>query len=446
MELKTIHIDEIVVGTRFREDYGDLDSLVLSLKKEGIIQPLAVMEEGDSYILLAGGRRYAACDKAGITEIPVRIYPDGLSDMEMRSIELMENVCRKDLTWVEATNLKKEILELQQAIHGVKRSAVDETGVSLRDIAEMLQESAGGLSQDIKLAKAMDAFPTLKEAKTKADAVKMLKRMQEGIVVGEIAKRIQAKQATTPLEVQRSTLISNFVISDFFEYIQKVPDRSIDLVEIDPPYAIGIQDIKTQQNQDSAGITHYNEVSADDYQLFLTKLFRQCNRVMSENSWIICWFAYEPWFEVVYSTLRNAGFQGTRTVAVWTKDTSPGATLRPDSLLGSAHEPFFYLRKGQPTINRQGRGNVFNYKPVTAGSKIHPTERPIELMQDILQTFGWESCRVYVPFLGSGNTLLAASNLGMSAFGTELSVEYKNAYTIRVQAGQPGSYRSYREG
>jgi DNA modification methylase len=50
-----------------------------------------------------------------------------------------------------------------------------------------------------------------------------------------------------------------------------------------------------------------------------------------------------------------------------------------------------------------------------------------------------------VPFLGSGNTLLATSNLGMSAFGYDLSEEYKNAYIVRVNEARPGSYKSYRE-
>ena len=80
-----------------------------------------------------------------------------------------------------------------------------------------------------------------------------------------------------------------------------------------------------------------------------------------------------------------------------------------------------------------------------SNKKIHPTERPVEMVQEVIQTFGWEGCRVMIPFLGSGNTLLAASNLGMSAFGYDLSEEYKNAYIVRVNEARPGSYKSYRE-
>ena len=48
-----------------------------------------------------------------------------------------------------------------------------------------------------------------------------------------------------------------------------------------------------------------------------------------------------------------------------------------------------------------------------------------------------------VPFLGSGNTLLAASNCNMTGFGYDLGQEYKNAYLARVQNGEPRKYKSY---
>ena len=97
IELKVIDINQITFGERFRDEYGDIDTLAASIKKEGIIQPLAVRAcaGGEEYILLAGGRRYKACKQAGVTDIPVRIYPDNLSDLGMHSIELMDNMCWK---------------------------------------------------------------------------------------------------------------------------------------------------------------------------------------------------------------------------------------------------------------------------------------------------------------------------------------------------------------
>jgi site-specific DNA-methyltransferase (adenine-specific) len=141
----------------------------------------------------------------------------------------------------------------------------------------------------------------------------------------------------------------------------------------------------------------------------------------------------------------KAGFKGSRITAIWYKEGSTGQTMVPDMYLGNTYESFFYMRKGSPSLTRQGRSNVFSFRPVPATKKIHPTERPVELIQEIIQTFGWEGCRVMIPFLGSGNTLLATSNLGIGAFGFDLSEDYKNAYTVRVSEGRPGSYKSYKE-
>jgi site-specific DNA-methyltransferase (adenine-specific) len=447
MELAVIPISHIIAGERFRVDYGDIDALAASLKKEGIIQPLAVRRvDIDKFDLCAGGRRLMACERAGITEIPVRIYPPTMTDLELRAVELMENVCRKDLAWDEAARLRKEIHMIHVAIHGEKTStSIDAIGWSQADTAKLLGRSPGGVSDDIAMASALEIFPQLKEAKTKNDASKLLKKLQEEMVLSEISKRIQAKSAGTPLEILHKGLIDRYIIADFFEGVKKIPDKSIDIIEIDPPYGIDLNAIKKVENSTKVGTKDYNEVPVDQYIPFLNNLFKECHRVMSENSWLICWFAYEPWFEFVYQGLMRVGFQGSRLPGMWFKEGSSGQTNHPDKYMGSVVEPFFYVRKGSPVLARQGRPNVFSYKTVNAQSKIHPTERPVEMIQDVLQTFAWEGARLLVPFLGSGNTLLAAANLGITGLGFDLAQEYKDAYTLRVLEGRPQAYRSYKE-
>lgn len=449
IDLKVIPITAIKVGERFRQEYGDIDTLAASLKKEGIIQPLAVRAcEDGTFDLLAGGRRLKAAGQAGIQEIPVRIYDKELNEYEMRSIELMENVCRKDMSWAEASRLKEEIFKLQVKIYGEKTStAKDAPGVSLRDTAKLLGISAGTLSEDVALAEALKTFPQLEKAKSKSDATKLLRKMQEEVITAELAKRVASRQANTPTDLLHKNLIDNYIVMDFFDGVSKVPDRSVDLVEIDPPYGIqlGVSGIKKTDDSTKADTRNYNEVPVEQYQTFLTNLFKECHRVMSENSWLICWFAQDPWFETVYQSIMRAGFKGPRIPAIWVKENFSGQANHPEVLLANTYETFFYVRKGSPVISRMGRSNVFRFKPVFSQNKIHPTERPIEMIQDVLQTFAWEGCRVMVPFLGSGNTLLAASNIGLTAFGYELSQEYKSAYSLRVVSGRPQAYKSYRQ-
>ena len=457
MNLKTIKLSDIEVTDRAREELGDINELVESINREGLIQPLAVAEvywtpdNGPEpvhhYRLLAGGRRYQACIDANIPKVPVRIYDRELSDLEIKSIELAENIYRKDFEWQEEVKLKKEIHELQTSIYGAKTTTKagtpEEIGWSKRDTASLLNESPAGLVQDMQLAEALEYIPGLDEAKTKSEASKLMKKVQKTVIEEELAKRFKEKKASTPMAKQRKELVDNFMIRDFFEGIKKVPDGSVDVVELDPPYGVDLKGQKKKKGNVDTVTINYNEVDSKDYSGFINDVFKECYRVMSSNSWMICWFGPHPWFNVAYEGLVNAGFQTRMIPAIWYKGT--GQTMQPNLYLANDYEMFFYARKGSPSISLQGHGNTFQYKPVPAQKKAHPTERPIEMIQDVLTTFGWKGCRVLVPFLGSGNTLLASSNLCMSAFGFELSKQYKDSFVVKTHSSEPGKYCSYAQ-
>ena len=455
MNLKTINISDIKVTDRAREELGDIDELVDSINREGLIQPLAVAEvhwspdDGPEpvhrYRLLAGGRRFEACLRSDIKKIPVRIYDKALNDLEMKSIELAENIHRKDFEWQEEVKLKKEIHELQTAIYGekvtTKSGTPEEIGWSKRDTASLLNESPSGLVQDMQLAEAIEYIPELEKAKTKSEASKLMKKVQSQVIEEELAKRLKEKKASTPVGKQRKELVNNFIIKDFFEGIKDVPDGSIDVVELDPPYGVDLRGQKKKQGNVETVTMNYNEVASSEYSKFMNNVFKECYKKMSSNSWMVCWFGPHPWFQTIYDGLISAGFETRMIPGIWYKGT--GQTMQPNMYLANDYEMFFYARKGSPSISLQGRGNTFNYKPVPAGKKSHPTERPIEMIQDVLTTFGWKGCRVLVPFLGSGNTLLSASNMGMTAFGFELSKQYKDSFTVKAHSAEPGQYKSY---
>ena len=445
IELKTIPISAIIVEDRFRKEMGDIDALAHSLKKEGIIQPLAVADLGnETYQLLAGGRRIQACEIAEITEVPVRIFPASLSELERKSIELMENVARKDMTWAEASDLRTKIHALQQEIHGAKQGINPRAeGWGQADTARLLNMATGTISEDLKLAEATKVFPQITQAKTRPEALKMLKKLQEEVVKAEIARRLQEKAATTPIERLHNNLISKYILGDCLETMAKIPSNSIDLIEADPIYGIDLDEKKKYQVQ-GLDMSTYKEKPVEQWLPFMDTFVKECYRVMSENSWLLMWFGPEPWFEPIFQTMKRVGFAGNRIPALWYKTNMTGQSNQPSCYLGNVYEMFFYMRKGSPVISRQGHTNVFPFKPVSSNSKVHPTEKPIELYEEILQVFGWEGCRLLVPFLGSGNTLLAAANLNMDAFGSDLSEEHKNSFVIKVTSARPGTYKSYK--
>jgi len=424
-----IDLDSITVSERARQVMGDINELEESLKESGLISPLAVRETDDgSYELLAGERRLIALRKNEVKTVPVRIYPSDISDIEIKTIEMSENFYRKDMEYYEYDNIIREIHELKQTIHGHKIAGPADSGWSLKDTAEMVGvRSKDTISTAIKRAEAREAFPELFEkCKSQVDATKIMKKMDEAVVKQAIAQKLETSDA--PKDLKR--LADSFIINDFFKGVKKIPDGIMHLVEIDPPYAIALAEQKKKDGESKYKLGDYNEVESDSYQVFLANTFKECYRVMAPHSWLICWFAPEPWFEAVYRELNNAGFSTTRMCGIWTKPS--GQSKRPDIHLANSYEMFFYAWKGRPALNKSGRTNIFSYSPVPPSQKVHPTERPIELMKDIYDTFSFPGSRILIPFLGSGSGLLAAHQLGSSAIGFELTKAYRDSFLVKI--------------
>jgi len=446
VKVGVLHPDEIWVGSRTREDFGDLGELATSLKEEGIIQSLCVQHtpgEEKPYKLLAGERRLRAIIQAELTQIPVRIYSRELSPLEMESIELAENLYRKDFTYAEDCKIKRRIYDLQLKIHG-RRVSKDPNapGTTQKEVAEAHGYKKSQFHDDVELAKAIEVIPELGECKNKAEAMRLYKSLKEDVIKQELARRAEQEVDDTPVGNLHKALCDRYIVGDFFEMIKKVPNKSINLVELDPPYAIDLQSMKkTTHGKFPYNPDNYNEVGLDVYPNFMREVFKECYRVMSEHSWMILWFGPDPWFETLYQLASEAGFEGRRIPGIWLKPS--GQTMQPSYNLANCFEMFFYLRKGKPAIIQQGRSNAFEYPPVPPSKKIHPTERPIEMISDILATFCSESARVLVPFAGSGNTLLASANMKMTGIGYDLTESYKDSYILRVHQSKPGEYSSY---
>ncbi|KKN18723.1 hypothetical protein LCGC14_0952840 [marine sediment metagenome] len=432
-KLTHLAITSIDMGERARKEYKRIKELALDIKEKGLIHPIAVMEvPNGAYTLLAGGRRITAHLALGRETIPCRVFPE-CSLLEQQLIEESENIHRDDLTYVERAEQTSRIHLLKQELDGVSTNPHDGKH-TIGDTAEILGVNRETAAKDLELAGAMDIWPELRECKNRKEAMALLKRNKEKLIRAEITRRVEHQMSEEGLDAARTALINNYHVQDCFELFESLPARSVHCVEIDPPYAI---DLKKNKKGDDNKTEDYNEVDKEFYVEFMERVLVEAYRVMYKDSWLILWYAIHPWHTEIVRMLGSCGFS-TAIPALWIKPA--GQTIQPDKSLASCYEPFFYARKGNAVIYNQGRSNTFHVSPVSPEKKIHPTERPIPLMMDVLATFCPPSGRILVPFLGSGNTILAANNLGMNAFGSDLTQSYKEAFTVRVYEGKVGEF------
>ena len=205
--VQRVPIDQVIPSPfqprkKFNEEH--LKELVESIREHGIIQPLIVRDVDGKLELIAGERRWRACQRLELTEVPVIVRT--ASDKDVVEMALIENLQREDLNPIEEAEayarlsrefgLKQE--EIAQRV-GKNRATVSNTirlldlEISVRDLVSQNMISTGH-------AKAILGIKGKAEQKMVADMVvrKQLNvRATEKLVTEHINGRTSSKKATT---------------------------------------------------------------------------------------------------------------------------------------------------------------------------------------------------------------------------------------------------------
>lgn len=419
METEDLLIEQINIGERSREDYGDVEELIASIKTYGLIQPITV---DSKYNLIAGGRRLLAMTAIGATRISAIVRAsDKLDSLE---VELIENIHRKDLTWQERAKLEKTIYDLKGKDIG-----------GIRGVADLLGSSRSSVHDHIQMAEAMEILPDLAKHKNEDDAWKALQKLQEEMAVREVIKRAKARAADSDgVDSAITWGDSSYIITDVIEGLSELRNETYDFAEIDPPYGIDLKQLKRGKSgvgSDLENYTEFEEAEGYSYENFLYEVLHNTHSVLAKDSFCIIWFGHTH-YRSVYDIFVQAGFKVNEVPGVWYKGAQ-GQTQQPQIHLANCYEQFLVGRKGDPILCKQGRSNVFHFAPVPGARKIHPTERPIELMDEILETFTYPDQHVLVPFAGSGVTLRSAHSANKECIGFDVSKEFKNKFLLSLE-------------
>ena len=129
-------------------DEEALNSLADSIKQHGLIQPILVRPIlGGGYMIVAGERRYRACQIAGVTEIPVVIRE--LTDKETMEIALIENLQRENLNPIEEAK--------------GYRSLMDDYGLTQEQVSEAIGKSRPAVANSLRLLNLPDEITVMLE-------------------------------------------------------------------------------------------------------------------------------------------------------------------------------------------------------------------------------------------------------------------------------------------
>ena len=146
-------------------DVAQLEELVSSIQRHGVLQPIVVRPRGDQFELVSGERRTRASQMAGKTTIPAVVRTD-IRDDQMLELALVENVQRQDLDPLERAQAFREMMatlgltqEQVADMVGLKRSTVANF-LRLLDLPEVIQSAIQKGLISMGHAKAMLSLPS----------------------------------------------------------------------------------------------------------------------------------------------------------------------------------------------------------------------------------------------------------------------------------------------
>ena len=124
----------------------------------------------------------------------------------------------------------------------------------------------------------------------------------------------------------------------------------------------------------------------------------------------------------------KAGFK-LHNVLVWEKNN-----CTPSQYYMKNCEYILFLRKGKAKwINDIGGSKTVHKYNNIIGNKVHPTEKPVELLEFYIRNSSKENDIVLDPFMGSGSTAIACINTNRQYIGFEIDEEYCNIANERIK-------------
>lgn len=370
---------------------------------------LPILVDRDKQII-AGHGRVLACQELGITEVPT-IIADDLSDAEVRALMLADNKLTENAAWDDEL-LSKNFQILSDLDLNFD---LDITGFDYGDIEQFLilgEDSPDNQAEQI---------PVIESPHIVSQAGDIWQLGKHKIIC---ANSLEGESYSKLLGKKKASLIFS-----------------------DPPYNLPAKTIgKVCDSKHGNFAYSAGEMSADEFTAFLSQIFASCIKYSKTGS--IHYFCMD-WRHV--AEMMNASkqhYSEFKNLCIWVKDMAGMGTF-----YRSQHELIFVFKNGKSKhqnhfkLGQHGRtrSNVWHY-PSARNLKsangdvdgkealmIHPTIKPVVMIEEVLLDCSKRGEIVLDSFLGSGSTLIAAEKTKRICYGIELEPKYIDASILRWQ-------------
>jgi adenine-specific DNA-methyltransferase len=223
------------------------------------------------------------------------------------------------------------------------------------------------------------------------------------------------EEDNTPLDAPAPSLLNRLLHGDCLDIMGKMDTASVDLIVTDPPYLV------RYKSRDGRSVPN------DDNDRWLIPAFKHMARVLKNDSFCISFYGWNR-VDRFMNAWRQAGFV---PVGHFTFNKPYASSTLFNQ---SCHENAYLLAKGRPPKPAKPIRDALGWK--YTGNKLHPTQKPVEVLETLIKTFSNQGGVILDPFAGSASTAVAARNTGRRYIAIEKDENYHAIAEQRLECGK----------
>lgn len=217
---------------------------------------------------------------------------------------------------------------------------------------------------------------------------------------------------------------TNIFHGNCIEFIKTIEDKSIDCLITDPPYGVDIQ-FGAYDNQLSRKIE--NDGNIDDALLLLDTMLLEVKSKLKDNAhiYIFCNWKIYPQFNAIISK----HFQ-IKNLIIWDKLFMGMGDLKGN--YSSSYEMIIFAGGNREFLSRPK--NIIQCR--FNDERFHNTQKPVDLIKQLIENSTNVNETIFDPFLGSGSTVIAANQLKRNFIGCEIDEQNYKITLKRLEDGK----------
>ena len=236
------------------------------------------------------------------------------------------------------------------------------------------------------------------------------------------------------------------LFNDSFQNYKVYGIPKAQLILTDVPYVLGnkayasnpswyVDGDNRNGESDKAGKQFFSsdsEFRPAEFMHFCSKMLVKEPKQSSNSPCMVLFCEFEQQFEFIRLG-RKYGLNHYINL-VFREDFSAQVLKANMKIVGNCEYGLVLYREKLPKFNNDGRMifNCFDWTRDNDTPKVHPTQKPVPLLERLISIFTDKGDVVIDPCAGSGTTLLAAANMGRKAYGFEVNKEFYNGARNKV--------------